>query len=101
MTSLDFLCVVASFLLFLAAYVVRPDHARCGRGWYVNGVSPGGVFECRLAPTGDPERDGWRGGPDATIDHPGWLRSRVYCTGGAHPILVLTDREARSVGCQR
>ena len=101
MTMLDLLCCLASIVLMLCAFVLRPDHARCPAGWYASGLHPSGEFKCLVAPTGDPEIDGWRGGPDATVEHPGWLRSRIYCTGGTHPIVVLSDLEARTVGCSR
>lgn len=95
--------VVLSVALLCCSAVRRPAAARCPVGWYVNGVRPTGVYECRRAPGGNPLYDGAAGYPDRTVDRPGWYRSRVYCTGGARPIVVLAGRErdARVVGCQR
>lgn len=93
--------VVASIALFCCSMAMRPAAARCQARWYVNGVRPSGLFECRRTPGGNPLYDGAGGFPDRSVDRPGWYRGRVYCTGGAHPIVVLGDREARTVGCQR
>jgi hypothetical protein len=98
---IDLAGALASVVLLCCSMVARPAAARCGPGFYVNGICPTGVFECRRVPGGDPLYDGAGGFPDRSIDRPGWYRSRVYCTGGAHPIVVLGDREARTVGCQR
>lgn len=97
----DVACALLSIVLLCCSMVTRPATARCMAGFYVDGVQPDGVYECRRAPGGDPLYDGAGGFPDRTVDRPGWYRSRVYCTGGMHPIVVLEDREARTVGCQR
>jgi hypothetical protein len=88
-------------VLLCWSMLMQPAAALCIQGWYLNGVHPDGVYECLRAPGGDPLYDGAGGFPDRTVDRPGWYRGRVYCTGGTHPIVVLEDREARTVGCQR
>jgi hypothetical protein len=84
-TLTDLVCAIATVVALCCAAVTRPQHARCppGQGWYVNGIRPSGRFECRR------------------VDAPGVIHGHLYCTGGTHPIVVLTDREARTVGCQR
>lgn len=97
----DLASAIATVALLCCSTVARPKHARCARTWYVNGVRPSGVFECRPAAGGDPRFDGVFGTPDRARDRPGWLRSRIHCTNGTHAIVVLGDRENRTVGCQR
>jgi hypothetical protein len=100
-TLADLLGVLLSIALSCCSFVLRPNRAQCPPSFYASGLHPSGEFTCLAAPAGDPEFDGWRGGPDATIERPWWFKSRIWCTGGAHPIVVLTDREARTVGCSR
>ncbi|TMQ13049.1 MAG: hypothetical protein E6J90_11310 [Deltaproteobacteria bacterium] len=83
MTLTDLVCAIATVVALCCAPVIRSQHTRCPAGWYVNGIRPTGRFECRR------------------VDLPGVIRGRLHCTNGTHPIVVLTDREARSVGCQR
>lgn len=91
-----------SIALLCCSAVVRPAAARCSEGFYVNGVRPSGVYECRRAPGGDPLYDGLVGYPDRTVDRPGWYRGRIWCGTGAVPIVVLAyrDGDARRVGCR-
>lgn len=89
---MDALGLFVSAALLTCSAVTQPSSARCPAGWYLNGVRQTGVYECRRAPGGAPDR---------TVDRLGWYRSRVWCTGGTRPIVVLEDREARTVGCQR
>ncbi len=70
----------------------------CAPGFYGEGIRPSGVLWCRRAPAGDPAFDGAGGAPDHTIDLSGVYADRVYCTGGAHPVLWA---DGRSYGCQR
>lgn len=61
------------------------------------GIRRDGSFECWPNVKGDPNWDGtWRH-PERGEQSTAILRSRIYCTGGAQPIIV-TDR---IVGCQR
>lgn len=94
-------CLWLSIALLCCSIATRPAAARCPARWFVNGVRPSGLYECRRVPDGNPLYDGAGGFPDRSVDRPGWYRSRVWCTGGAHPIVVLADGEARTVGCQR
>ncbi len=92
-------CLWLTLVMLCCSGLVRPRVARCPVGFYVNGVRPSGVYECRRVPGGNPLYDGAAGYPDRTVDRPGWYRSRIWCTGGSVPIVVLEDREARTVGC--
>lgn len=100
---IDLGCALLTVVLLCWCMAVQPQRAVCPGGWYVNGIRPTGVYECRRAPGGDPRLDGAGGAPDGTIDRPGWYRGRIWCTGGARPIVVLAraDSEARTVGCSR
>lgn len=100
---LDVVCALASVALLCCSMVARPTSARCMGRFYVNGIRPTGVYECRPVAGGSPMLDGTWGTPDGAIDRPGWYRGRIWCTSGAHPIVVLAtrDSEARVVGCQR
>lgn len=93
----DLACALASVLLLCCAAATRPRVAWCPPDWYVNGVRPSGLYECRRAPGGEPLYDGAAGYPDRTVDRPGWLVGRIYCTGGSRPVVVTE----RVVGCQR
>lgn len=94
-------CAIASIVVLCCAMVTRPSAARCPPAWHLNGVRPSGAFTCLRVPGGDPALDGAFGTRDGAVDLPGELRGRIYCTGGSHPIIILTDRESRTVGCQR
>lgn len=99
---IDLACWWLSVALLCCSALARPVAATCVPGFYVNGVRPSGVYECRRVPGGNPLYDGAAGYPDRTVDRPGWYRGRVYC-GARRPIIVLArrDAEARFVGCQR
>lgn len=99
----DLACALLSLALLICTAAIRPTSARCPPGWYVNGVRPTGIYECRRVPGGDPLYDGAAGYPDRTVDSPGWYWARIYCTGGAQPIVVLArhERDARFVACRR
>lgn len=94
-------CLWLTLVMLCCSMATRPGRSRCPVGWYVNGVRTTGIYECRRVPGGDPEMDGTAGRPDRSVERPGWYRSRVWCTGGSRPIVVLEDREARTVGCSR
>jgi len=93
----DALCLVATQLLLLWCFVDRPTRWHAPVGWYIDGARPDGRFEMRPAPLGDPNADGTWGHPDVTPDDERAVEGRVYCTGGAHPIVA----GPRVVGCQR
>lgn len=88
---------LASALILLWMAVTRPDHAACPRGWRHEGVRRDGSFSCLRPLLGDPDYDGVHGWPDRSVQPPGELWGRIYCTGGAAPIVV----DQRTVGCQR
>lgn len=99
----DVACAWLSVFLLCCSMVVRPRSAACPEAFYVNGVRPTGVFECRRRPGGNPLYDGAAGYPDRTVNRPGWYRWRIWCSNGMHPIVVFAyrDTDARIVGCQR
>ena len=89
--------LLVTLIVLCVSMATQPTRARCPADWYVNGIRPTGSFECRRAPGGNPDHDGTSGRPDMTIDLPGVVLGRIYCTGGAHPVVV----NERAVGCQR
>lgn len=99
----DVACAWLTVALLCCSMTVRPTMAACAEGFYVNGIRPSGVYECRRTPGGNPLYDGAAGYPDRTVDRHGWYRGRIWCTSGQRPIVVLAyhDRDARVVGCQR
>lgn len=94
---IEFFCALATVLVLCLAMATQPRRASCPVGWYVNGIRPTGSFECRPIPIGNPDYDGTWGKPDRSIERPGAILGRLYCTGGTHPIV----RNERTVGCQR
>lgn len=91
------LLTAASVLCLLVAMAIHPTRARCPDGFYVEGVRSWGGFTCHRQPVGDPNLDGTYGRPDVSVEPGGELAGRLYCTGGAVPIVV----DSRTVGCQR
>ena len=86
---------LVTVLVIAALSLTRPTRARCPAGWLHEGVRPSGAFACKPALVGG-ERDP-AGGIDTAYQPPGELGGRVYCTGGAVPIVV----DYRTVGCTR
>ena len=89
-------CAVSALVLVLSC-LGHPRHGRCPARYYVTGIRPSGAFSCRPEPVGDPDHDGVWGRPDVSVQPPGEYRAQIYCTGGAHPIVV----DQRTVGCTR
>lgn len=97
MTLVEIACAVASFLLLCGAMILRPTSAECPSGWGLRmGVRSDGHFECWRAPVGDEDWQWSSGRPDQSVQPPGVLRSRIYCTGGA-----TTHQDGAKVWCQR
>ena len=95
---LDLACFLITILLFCYGMIIAPDRMTCPPHWHNDGVRRNGRFSCIPEPVGDPDWDGtWQRSPDRSIQPPGEIRSRIYCTGGARPISV----DGRTVGCQR
>lgn len=99
-TAIAAWCVSLALLIVCAA--TRPQRGECPPGWYVEGVrvmslgiEPIGSFACKRPAVGG-ETDVLTGKSTAH-ELPGELRGRIYCTGGALPIVV----NERAVGCQR
>ncbi len=90
------LATIASILVLCVCMLVKPTHVICPAGWYVNGVRPSGQTECLPVPSGFEELTD-RGIVDHSIEPPGYVRVRIYCTGGMRPIVV----DQRTIGCQR
>lgn len=89
---------VVSLLITLSAPCTRPVRARCPDGHDLRtGIRRSGAFECWPVPGGDPLYDGAGGFPERSTQSTAILRGQIYCTGGAHPIVV----DFRTVGCQR
>lgn len=94
------LAVVSTVLLMVAA-LSRPSAARCASGYVlIEGVRIAGPevgsYVCEKAP---PPNCGEAAGPFEGVPCPtaARYRSRIYCTGGAIPIVV----DEKTVGCQR
>jgi len=94
---IDVIGSLVSVLTLCIALVLHPVRASCPLGWHHDGVRRTGNFACTRNPVGDPEWDGTYGRPDRSVVPPGELRGRIYCTGGAVPIVV----DDRTVGCMR
>ncbi len=89
---------VISLAIFFVAAITRPQRATCPPGWWLDeGVRRDGSFACHHMPTGKTERNARGILVDESTAEPGEIRSSVYCTGGARPIVV----DGTSVGCQR
>lgn len=85
---------LVSVVLLVAAMLIRPAAARCPGDWYTaDGIKPSGEFGCSAPPRG---LEGSDNGNDVQPDAYG-VKSRIYCTGGAVPIVV----DSRTVGCTR
>jgi len=87
--------VSAWILVWTALY--EPNRGGCPAGWHHEGIRKTGRYECVRAPVGSMDFDGTWGKPDRSYVPPGRVESRIYCTGGAQPIVV----NERTVGCQR
>ena len=83
-------------VLLCLAFVLQPHHATCPDRWYAEGIRPNGAFTCRPV-LGDPTQDLEDAHNRINIADPRAVTSQIYCTGGAHPIVV----GPRTVGCQR
>lgn len=88
---------VLAAIAVLCFAIARPTHYRCEPGYYVEGVRPSGETRCVEAPTDRGDGECIAGGrcrfADTALSYP----VQLYCTGGAHPIVV----DERTVGCQR
>lgn len=93
----DVLALALTVAITVLAFLHHPTRAACPTGWIAQGVDPSGVFCCTPAPVGDPNFDGTFGHPDRSVQPPGVVCGRIYCTGGARPIAI----GALTVGCQR
>lgn len=89
----DTALLLAYLFIWLGSPIIRPQHARCPRGWYVEGVRESGRTQCRPVPPvmcGDGSYD-----PCPQDDRA--LPLQIYCTNGTRPIVV----DNRAIGCQR
>lgn len=77
--------LLVTIVLLCWAMATHPRTARCPTAWYVDGVRPSGLYECR------PALD------DVVPQNDAAVRGLIYCTGGARPIVT----GPRTVGCQR
>lgn len=85
-----------SMLVIVSSSLLRPTHATCPPGWYVEGVRPSGATQCRPAP---PQRCGEPVPPDNAPCPPDAraIRIEIHCTNGQLPIVI----GSRTVGCQQ
>ena len=75
----------------------RPTGVRCPPGHDLRtGIRRDGRFACWPVPVGDPNWDGVYGRPDRSVQPEGVVEGRIWCTGGALPIVV----DARTVACE-
>ena len=72
-----------------------PSRATCDRGWYVDGIRPSGRYDCRRAPIGDDVRLPSGLVEDRSVQSPGVLDGRIFCTTG-QPRVV----DERTVECR-
>lgn len=88
---------VSLWLLIGDSTCHRPTRYRCPVSWHHEGIRPSGDVMCAPNPIGDPMMDGTFGHPDTSVQPPGRVHARIYCTSGTSPIVV----DDRAVGCQR
>lgn len=95
---IDAVVWLGSVALMIVALAVTPagrDSATCAPGFdLAMGIRTSGEFECWSSPPAGCEA---AKGPWVPCPKPRITRGRIYCTGGAHPIVV----NYRTVGCQR
>lgn len=73
--------------LLLLGRCTHPTHARCPlHGWWLEGVRPSGLYDCRRVPIGDDTWDPIHGERDHSVQPPGVIVGRIYCTAPARPI---------------
>lgn len=89
---------LASLAVLALSCATRATSAHCPPGYDLRtGIRRDGSFSCWPAPVGDPEWDGTYMRPEHSVQPSGVVSGRLYCTGGAVPIVV----DWRTVGCQR
>jgi len=89
---------ILSTILIAWSCVSRPTTGACAKGWWLpNGIRENGVYACERVPVGGEHRDERGILHDDSIQQPGKLAGRIYCTGGSVPIIT----SERAVGCQR
>lgn len=102
-----------SLWALLVSTCLRPTEARCPENYHLaTGIRRDGSFVCWPSPVLPPgheamtpaqrydylmDNDGTFGHPELSVQPDGEIESRIYCTGGAQPIV----RDHRTVGCQR
>jgi len=95
---LDFFWTIGSIVLLMISFVTRPTIVKCPDGWYADsGVRRSGAFSCARTIVGNPDNDGVNGHPEQGVQSPARLLGKVYCTGGALPIIV----DQQTVGCSK
>lgn len=80
----EVLTTIATIAIMLVSIVAQPTRANCPAGWYAEGVRPSGSFVCHEG--------------NGVPVPPGRIGMRVYCTGGAVPVL---RNDGATVGCMR
>ncbi len=88
---------IAALALIYFAFV-RPSRYRCPGSLYAEGVRPSGVTRCVVPPPGRGQNECIHRHGDCDFEDRAFsFPVAVYCTGGAHPIVV----DSQTVGCQR
>ena len=91
--------IVAAMVGLVGEYCTRPTRVQCPSGYDLRtGVRRTGDFVCWPSPMGDPRYDGAvEGYPERSVQSNAVIGGRIYCTGGAVPIVV----DYRTASCQR
>lgn len=85
--------VLASLLTLVSA----PTDGKCPERWWVNGVRPDGRYQCFPAPVGPDERLPSGIVVDHSVQPPGVVDGRVFCTVGKLPVVL----DSRTIGCRK
>lgn len=96
----DTVFALLNVFLWCALLIARPTRFVCPRGWHDDGARRDGRLTCTRTPVGPMDWDGtYYDGvqrEERSVVPPGVIAGRVYCTGGAMPVVV----DERVVSCQ-
>lgn len=96
-TFTEIFFVVVSIFTLTFSEMTRPTRATCPKGWSLAlGIRVDGTFACRPAIVGGDD-DVLTGGT-TSVQPPGTIYRRIYCTGGSLPVI---NASGLTVGCQR
>jgi hypothetical protein len=90
---------LVAVLAMLTAIVSNPTNGECPKkGWYVDGVSADGHYQCFRMPIGDDVRLPNGHVVDHSIQPAGVLDGRIFCQVGATVPIVI---DYRTVACAK